>query len=207
LLRWRGGLILSAPFGEEDFSMSRRIELVLAILIFVPPALGQQTPTPAPAPAPAPKIETTPISNQLRSDLADSARDFVAAADEMPADKYTYQPTPQQMTFAHLIVHTTLSNNFFCSKLSGAPRPDVKLADTDGKDKLLPALKASYDFCTTNIAKVDDSNLGEVLPLFGTHSASRGGLMMIMCKEFADHYSIAAMYLRLNNLLPPTAKK
>jgi len=178
-----------------------RIVLTIAVLCFALPACAQQ------APPSAPKVESTPISNHLRSDLAESAKNLVAAAEEMPADKYSYQPTPQQMTFAHLIVHATQGNYFFCSKLSGAARPDVKIADADGKDKLVAALKASYDFCTTNVANVDDSNLGEVMPLFGSHTTSRGGLMMIICAEFADHYSIAAMYLRLNGLLPPTAKK
>jgi len=185
--------------------MKRRIEVFLAIFILALPAFATQAQTQAPAEMPKP--DATPISNHLRSDLADSAKNFVAAAEEMPADKYSYQPTPQQITFAHLVIHTTQANYTLCSKLSGATRPDIKLAETDGKDKLVPALKASYDFCTTNLANVDDSNLGEVIPLFGGHTASRGATMMIMCAEFADHYSIAAMYLRLNGLLPPTAKK
>ena len=183
--------------------MSYRITIATAILCCAMPVFAQQ----ASAPASAPKIETNPISNHLRNDLADSAKNMVAAADEMPADKYSYQPTPQQMTFAHLVVHATTGNYFFCSKLSGAARPDMKLADSDGKDKLLAALKASYEFCTANLANVDDSNLGETLPFFGGRTISRGGLMMTVSAEFADHYSIAAMYLRMNGLLPPTAKK
>ena len=35
---------------------------------------------------------------------------MIAAADEMPADKYNFSPTPQQMTFAHLILHATRLN-------------------------------------------------------------------------------------------------
>jgi DinB superfamily len=183
--------------------MSYQITVAATILCCAIPVFAQQTP----APAAAPKIESNPISNHLRSDIAESAKNIVAAAEVMPADKYSYQPTPQQMTFAHLIVHATMANYSLCSKLSGVPRPDVKIADTDGKDKLVPALKASYDFCTTNLTNVDDSNLGESLPFFGGRTISRGGMMMTVSAECADHYSIAAIYLRLNGLLPPTAKK
>ncbi len=183
--------------------MTHKMTIAAAILLFAIPALAQQTATPAPAP----KIEANPISNHLRSDLAASAKNMVAAAEEMPADKYSFQPTPQQMPFAHLMVHTTMGNYFFCSTLAAVPRPDVKVTDTDGKDKLVAALKASYSFCTTNMANVDDSNLGETLPFFGGRTISRGGLMMTVAAECADHYSMAAMYLRLNGLLPPTAKK
>jgi hypothetical protein len=53
---------------------------------------------------------------------------------------------------------------------------------------------------------VDDSNLGEQLTLFGGRQASRAGAMIALTNDFADHYSMAAIYLRLNGLLPPTAK-
>jgi hypothetical protein len=171
----------------------------LTALFAVAPAFAQ---TAAPA-APV----ANPISSHLRDDLADSAKNMVAAAEEMPADKYSFSPTPQQMTFAHLILHSTGFNNTVCSKLSGQPKPDVKVADTDGKEKLVAALKASYDFCTSAVANLDDSKMGDSLQLFGSHTFTRGATMMIMSAEFADHYSMAAMYLRLNGLLPPTAKK
>ena len=132
---------------------------------------------------------------------------MVAAADEMPADKYSFSPTPQQMTFAHLIVHAARLNYGACSGISGQAKPDVKIADTDGKDKLVAALKVSFDYCTTALANVDDSKLGDSLPFFGGRTISRGGMMMNLSAEFADHYAMASMYLRLNGLLPPTAKK
>jgi DinB superfamily len=172
--------------------------LAFAAMLVAAPAFAQQGDA---------KVETNPISNHMRADLADSAKNMVAAAEEMPADKYSFSPTPQQITFAHLIVHTAGFNYTVCSKLSGQAKPDAKSAETDGKDKLVAALKASYDFCTSALANADDSKLGESRTLCGTHTFSRGGTMMIMSAEFADHYSMAAMYLRLNGLLPPTAKK
>jgi hypothetical protein len=35
----------------------------------------------------------------------------------------------------------------------------------------------------------------------------RAAIMTITTGDWADHYSQAAIYLRLNGLLPPTAKK
>jgi len=180
---------------------SKLLRLSLAAFILSAPVFAQQ-----PAAAPA-KPEANPISNHLREDVADNAKNLVAAADEMPAEKYSFSPTPQQMTFAHLIVHATRMNYGMCSEISGQAKPDIKVADTDGKEKLVPALKASFDFCTSALANVDDSKLGDSLPFFGGRTISRGGLMMTVSAEFADHYSMAAMYLRLNGLLPPTAKK
>jgi hypothetical protein len=35
---------------------------------------------------------------------------------------------------------------------------------------------------------------------------SRGAIVVILAQDYGDHYSTAAMYLRLNGLLPPTAQ-
>jgi hypothetical protein len=180
---------------------SNFLRLSIAALLLSAPAFAQQ------AAAPAAKPESNPISSHLREDVADNAKNMLAAAEEMPAEKYSFSPTPQQMSFAHLIVHAVRLNYAACSGISGQAKPDVKVADTDAKEKLIAALKASFDFCTSALASVDDSKLGDPLPYFGGRTISRGGMMMTLSAEFADHYAMAAMYLRLNGLLPPTAKK
>lgn len=173
--------------------------LLIATLVLAFTSVGAFAQQAAPA-------ETNPVSNMVKLVLDRSAKNMVAAADEMPADKYGFSPTPEQITFGHLMLHVTNFNNLMCSKLSGTAAPDgPKLADTDPKDKLLPALKASFDFCTQAMAKVDDSNLGEQITLFGDRKMSRGAAMIVFTSSFADHYGMAAMYLRMNKLLPPTA--
>lgn len=153
------------------------------------------------------QTEANPVSSYVRHVVEQESKIIVAAAEEMPADKYSYHPTPAQMTFGHLVVHMAGSNNYLCSKISGVEAPaQEKLTETDPKDKLVAALKSSFDFCATALAKVDDSNLTEPVKLFGGHSMSRAGAMIALTDDFYDHYSMAAMYLRLNGLLPPTAQ-
>jgi len=43
--------------------------------------------------------------------------------------------------------------------------------------------------------------------MFGGKTVSRATAEIITVGDWADHYSQMANYLRLNNLLPPTAKK
>jgi hypothetical protein len=177
--------------------------LATLILALMPLTAGAQQTAATPAAAP----EANPVSNTVRKILDRQSKNMVAAADAMPADKYSFHPTPAQMTFAKLVEHMAGSNNFLCAKISGMPAPaEEKLSETDPKEKLVGALKASFDYCTQALAKVDDSNLGEQLTLFGGRQASRAGAMIALTNDFADHYSMAAIYLRLNGLLPPTAK-
>lgn len=155
----------------------------------------------------AQQAETNPVSNAVRNLEAMESKNIIAAVEEMPADKFGFRPTPQQITFGHLVVHMIGANYGLCSMISGvAAPPRPKLADTDPKDTLAPALKSSFDFCAQSLAKVDDSKLGEQVRFFGGRNISRGNAMIIFAQDYGDHYSAAASYLRLNGLLPPTAQ-
>lgn len=150
-----------------------------------------------------------PITSTVRSVMAESQKNMVAAAEAMPAGKYSYKPTPQQMTFRHLIKHATMANYFFCSKLTGAAMPAAAggvMKGTPAKSVLITRLKDSYAYCESQFAHETDTGLGNPVHLFGPHSFSRGGGMIIMTDDWTDHYAIAASYLRLNGILPPTAR-
>jgi hypothetical protein len=147
-----------------------------------------------------------PVTTTVKAQLARYGKNMVAAADSMPADKYNFKPTPEMITFGHLVGHIAQSNAFLCSKISGVAAPDSKLADTDPKDKLVAALKASFEFCTTVLANVDDSKLSDPLVLFGNRPSSRAGALITLSDDWYDHYSAQAVYLRLNGILPPTAQ-
>jgi hypothetical protein len=54
---------------------------------------------------------------------------------------------------------------------------------------------------------MDDSKLAETTEGFGGKQVSRAWASMVLASSWADHYAEAAMYLRLNGVLPPTAKK
>jgi len=148
-----------------------------------------------------------PIVTTVRQMETRYSKNLTGAADAMPADKYTYKPTPDQITFAHLVMHSAEANNSLCAAVAGETAPSVKLSDTDPKDTLTKALKDSFVYCEQVLAKADDSTLGQPVTLFGGRSSTRGGALIFLAANWADHYSEAAMYLRLNNLLPPSAIK
>lgn len=152
--------------------------------------------------------EKNPVSSAVKEIMPRQQKNLVAAAEEMPAEKYNYKPTEQQMTFGHLVLHVIGTNNDLCSKIGGvaAVKPPVPLKETDEKDKLVEGLKASFDFCASALSKVDDSKLSDELEMFGGRKGTRAFALIVLSNSWADHYSSAAIYLRLNKLLPPTAQ-
>lgn len=157
---------------------------------------------------PAVAQEKNPVTSVVREILPRQQKNIVAAVEEMPADKFSFKPTADQMTFGKLVLHIAEGNNMFCSKIAGsAPPKSPELKETDSKEKLLTALKGSFDFCETALAKMDDSKLGEKIEAFGGREAPMAWALIALTNSWADHYGAEAMYLRLNGLLPPTAKK
>jgi uncharacterized damage-inducible protein DinB len=170
----------------------------MALLILLVPvaAAAQQKPA-----------ETNPVSTAVRNILARESKNLIAAIEEMPAEKFNFRPTPAQMTFGHLAVHIAGSNYFLCSKVSGQAAPHAeKVTENSSKSELVAAVKGSFRFCAAALEHVDDSHLSDMVPFFGGSEVTRAMGMIAITDDLADHYSMAAMYLRLNGLLPPTAQ-
>jgi uncharacterized damage-inducible protein DinB len=159
-------------------------------------------------PALAAAQAASPVADAFRGYEQRSARNLVAALEAMPADKYGYKPTPAQMSVAAIASHLSEGNDYFCSIIGGttAPKRD-SIAATAPKEQLLGRLRETFAYCDTALAKLDDSGLGEELPFFGGSKATRARIILITTGDWEDHYSQLANYLRLNGLLPPTARR
>ena len=149
------------------------------------------------------------VTDGLRAIEQRQAKNIVDAAEEMPADKYGFKPTPAQMSFGDVVAHLIAEGNeMLCSATSGAKAPEhPKFSGTDPKDKLVAALKESFQFCQTSFAQLKDAQLADSTQFFGPNKVTRATAGLITVADWADHYSQMAIYLRLNGLLPPTAKK
>jgi len=166
-----------------------------------------QSATPA-AKTPTAGPTKDPVANSLRMLVQRSQNNIVGAVEAMPADKFSYKPTADQMTFAHLVVHIIGSNNALCAKVADVPAPKVdEPKESDSKDQLVAATKASFAFCNEALGKMDDSKLGDDVELFGGRHFPRAMGALGLASGWADHYGAAAMYLRLNGVLPPTAQQ
>ncbi len=166
---------------------------------------------PAAAQAPVFTPSANPVSDSVREVLVRESKNLIGLRRTLPADKYGYQPTPAQLTFGQLIAHIVQTNMVICSAIGGQVTPDLMkmvqtVSGTDPKDALVGAIKQSFDFCTDALAKTSDAQLGEEVSMMGRATGrSRASAMVTIATDWADHYSTAASYLRLNGILPPSA--
>ena len=133
---------------------------------------------------------------------------MVTAAEQMPADKYGYKPTLSQWTYGKIVAHVIQANFGVCGMLSGdGPGKGPVVTETMGKDELVPVLKQSFETCQRAMDGLKDSSLGGTITYFGGARKPRARALIELTDDLEDHYSQMASYLRLNGMLPPSAKK
>jgi hypothetical protein len=143
------------------------------------------------------------VSNFLRAAMAARSKETVAAAMEMPADKFGYKPSPTDLTFGQLVLHAATTNYQYCSKIGGVAEPEVAaVADMDPKEKIIERLKSSFAFCASAFAKLDDSKKSEILTI-GETKTSRAMAILTLTGSWIDHVATESNYLRANGRTPP----
>jgi DinB family protein len=147
-----------------------------------------------------------PVTRTLQAMEERSAHNVKEAAEAMPEEKYGFKPTEAQMTFGEVVAHVAGSNFLLCNALAGTPPREQPTSPAYSKDKLVERLDKSFDLCNAALEHADDSNLEDTIPFFGGRLTTRAAVLIELAADWADHYSQLASYLRLNGLLPPTAK-
>jgi hypothetical protein len=186
----------------------------LLILAFAAPIGASEAQQPAGAPQGPPP---NPMTTAFRNRTTTLRRNIAQAFDSIPESKFSYKPTPAQLTFGYIAQHVANDNYIFCNnfgdKKATLPDEDTQTPDsvkaTWPKEKLVTKLKAAMAFCDDAMTQLDDTNLGAIITVSGPNNTSRQvsrmNYVLGHALDLADHYSQLANYMRLNGMLPPTA--
>jgi uncharacterized damage-inducible protein DinB len=180
-----------------------------AILALALPAglSAQQAPAASPA---------NPITTVFRNRTMALQRNLAQAFDSIPEAKFSYKPTPAQLSIGYIAQHLASDNYFFCNNF-GPMKATVAAEDSTTADSvkaawpkatLVTKLKASFAYCESAFAQLDDAKLAEQFTMTfngQTRNAPRASMALGHVADMADHYSQIANYMRLNNMIPPTA--
>jgi hypothetical protein len=144
------------------------------------------------------------VADFIRTQTAAQARDLVASARAMPADRYRYSPGAEQMTFGELVLHVADGNYLFCSPIGSTDSPAVeKLAGDGPKEALVKRLQDSFDFCARALAPLDDAKMSEML-LIGNVRSPRSMAILTLSGTWNTHLTMARDYLSKNGQTVPS---
>ena len=157
-----------------------------------------------------------PITAVFRTRTMTLQRNLAQAYDSIPESKFGYRPTPAQLTIGYIAQHLASDNYIFCNNFG---EMKATIADEDRttpdsvkakwpREKLLTKINASFAFCEAAFAQIDDAKLAEQFQMTvgaNTRTQTRAAMVLGHVIDMADHYSQLSNYMRLNNILPPTA--
>jgi len=160
--------------------------------------------------------QANPITAAFRARITAQHRNLAQAFDSIPEAKFSFKPTPAQQTIGFIAQHLANDNYLFCNQFGPMKQArsakDSSTADsikaTWPKDSLVAKLKESFAYCVKTLDQVEDSKLADQVTLtFGgqTRNVARANMLLGHALDLTDHYSQLANYMRLNNMLPPTA--
>ena len=185
-----------------------KISHIAILALALPMSLAAQQPPATPA--------ANPVTTAFRGRTMGLQRNLAQAFDSIPEAKFSYKPTPAQLSIGYIAQHLASDNYLFCNNFGAMkatlPATDTTTADSIKakwpKETLVSKLKASFTFCEQAFAQLDDSKLGDQVTLTfngNSRQVSRANMVLGHALDMADHYSQLANYMRLNNILPPTA--
>jgi hypothetical protein len=141
--------------------------------------------------------------------LTNLEKEFVDAAEAMPADKYDFAP-PATLgefkgvrTFGEQLKHVADANNFFFhdpTKPMVDNRADIDKLKT--KAEILKALKDSFAMAHAYVDSITPENA-----FVQTANGTRAGMASLGLAHVLDHYGQLVEYLRMNGIVPPASRK
>ena len=138
--------------------------------------------------------------------------EFVSAAEAMPEDKFNFAPPAGSgnfdgvRTFGQQVKHVAESNYFFfggtdfTEAATKAKQDEIEKLTT--KADIIKALKESLAQAHKDVGALTSANVS-LKDGFGT----RGTMAAFGMAHLMDHYGQMAVYLRMNNIIPPASQK
>jgi hypothetical protein len=146
------------------------------------------------------------MKGQSLFDLEAVQKKFVDLANAVPADKYTWRPSPDSRSFAEVFLHVA-GERYGILGLMGTKAPDGfngKTFDKSTTDKaqIIAELNKSWQFTQKAIQGMNNAEFAKLLPKLGPQ-ANAGDVVYILVADAHEHLGQSVAYARENGIVPP----
>ena len=191
---------------------SHRRSLAAAALVGLAAIAG---PVAAQDPAGVPNRDAAiEVRKQFMLDLDTLQSKFLALAEAIPADKYSWRPGPGVRSIGEVFMHVASEYYVYTPLTFGAtPSPVVtrsregfkKFESTSTKEDVLKHLKEGFQYATTAVDGVDPATLvGKRKAFGGEYNIVE--LSLGMTTDMHEHLGQLIAYARVNGIKPPWTK-
>jgi uncharacterized damage-inducible protein DinB len=131
---------------------------------------------------------------------------FIALAEAMPAEKFSWSPGPGVMSVARVYAHVAHYNYRYPSQNMGVALPaGVRLDTLEGvaaKTQVLALLRQSGDFVRNAVKQMPDAQLAGQTRLYG-RDVQRWAVLFQLLAHMNEHLGQSIAYARMNGVVPP----
>jgi uncharacterized damage-inducible protein DinB len=185
--------------------MTRALVCAALLACLATPAVAQTSD------AGADQVLSPSMAASLKSMHQVIRRNLAEAAAAMPAEEYSFKPTPQVRSFAELVGHVINGNFYFCSQARGdKPTFGGDYSKTTDKAALVKALNEALESCDATYTGTTDANVNQAVGVQGRGSSkptTRGLVLMFNTTHNNEHYGNMVVYMRLKNHVPPSTAR
>ena len=129
--------------------------------------------------------------------------------DAMPADGYSFKPTPEIRSYAQQMLHLADVNFYFAASASGTASPmgkeSAEKTVTPTKEAVTKSVMDSYDFVISSLKVMSAAQLEETATAEGM-SMKKSALFAKAFEHQTHHRGQCTIYLRLKGVKPPGEK-
>ena len=121
----------------------------------------------------------------------------------IPESLYDYRPTPEVRSMRELLTHIASENALYMPIVAGdSPQDRAKIEALQGRDEILQALEASYEYGDRTLANLTDETAADIIDMRG-RQVLRWYAVLYNIWDNMDHYGNLVVYVRMNKLTPP----
>jgi hypothetical protein len=176
-----------------------------------PPAAAQKI---APAKPATPVAKKPTLAAAVETHWKFVAGEFIAAADAMPEEKYSFAPTNGEFkdarTFAEQVRHVACANFAFFKEMEKLPPPPDcekgEPANIQTKADLMTYLGQSFAYGDSVINKLTSLNMTDAVEGRYAGPNTKIGMCITAVWHVSDHYGQVVEYLRMNGIVPPASR-
>ncbi|MCU0247277.1 MAG: DinB family protein [Bryobacter sp.] len=131
---------------------------------------------------------------------------LMKTAEKIPADMYSFAPTPEVKTVAGFLGHIADAQYSFCSAAKGEARPQIQVEKTTKtKEELVGALGKAMEYCMGAYSSLTDASAVEKVKFFGSER-TRGNVLNFNIVHNYEHYGNLVTYMRIKGIVPPSSE-
>jgi uncharacterized damage-inducible protein DinB len=183
--------------------MKKHLSLVVAAVLVCSVAMFTAFDSPKPE-----KAESTEFVNSVMQMWGTSRMHTLEVLDAMPEDKFSYKPTDVSKTFGSQMVHIGYTLKYFSQAMIKGEKVEYAEPDpsTMSKADIRKLVEEGFDMYTASIKELKPEDLSVEMPLGPEYKITRQQSIIFAHDHVTNHRAKANLYIRMNDIDPPTYK-